>query len=45
MDQTTRRILRQALAAIEATNLPAELERRLLLELRARFGELPEAQA
>lgn len=43
MDPTTRRVLRQALAAIDAAQLPAAWRERLLQELRARFPDLPEA--
>lgn len=41
MNPTERRVLLQALAAIDACRMPPEPERRLLQELRARFGTLP----
>jgi hypothetical protein len=44
MDPTTRSVLLRTIAAIDATGLPAELEQRLLQELRARFPDLPEGQ-
>jgi hypothetical protein len=44
MDPTTRSVLLRTLAAIDASNLPPELEQRLLQELAARFPDLPEGQ-
>lgn len=42
MDPITRSVLLRTLAAIDACNLPPELEQRLLQELAARFPDLPE---
>jgi hypothetical protein len=43
MDAITRSVIVRTLDAIRATRLPAEVEQRLLQEIQARFGELPDA--